>query len=82
MKSFLGALLLVAFAITYWKVVAVIVVVVVFIKAAPVVWRDVQTQRATTARRRAELIERADQQHRWASEGDPRGTFGEWTPAC
>lgn len=27
-------------------------------------------------RRRAEIVERADQQHRWVCEGDPRGTFG------
>lgn len=76
MKFFLGALLLVAFAVTYWQVTLAVVVVVLIIKVAPVAWREVQTGRATTARRRAELIARADQQDAWYLAGDPRGIYG------
>lgn len=33
--------------------------------------------RMAVARRNTELAERADQQHNWRMQGDPRGTYGE-----
>jgi hypothetical protein len=32
--------------------------------------------------RRAELMARAEIQHRWHLAGDPRGTYGRYTPAA
>ncbi|POX82193.1 hypothetical protein C3477_23865 [Mycobacterium kansasii] len=37
---------------------------------------------ALAAHRRAELLARAEIQHRWYLAGDPRGTYGRYTPAC
>jgi hypothetical protein len=43
-------------------------------------WHRVQAELA--AHRRAELLARAEIQHRWYLEGDPRGTYGRYTPAA
>ena len=38
---------------------------------------DRHTERIVTERRRlAGLVARADQQHNWVMQGDPRGTYG------
>jgi hypothetical protein len=81
MKGLLGLLLLIGFVVAYWQWVLAAVVVVLIIKAAPVAWREHQAARLAEARRRAELIARADQQHRWATEGDERGFYGLYPPA-
>ena len=31
--------------------------------------------------RRAEILVRAEQQHRWWMQGDPRGSYGDYPPA-
>lgn len=36
---------------------------------------------ALAAHRRAELLARAEIQHRWYMAGDPRGIYGRYTPA-
>lgn len=36
---------------------------------------------AVDTHRRAELLARAEIQHRWWLDGDPRGTYGRFTPA-
>jgi hypothetical protein len=41
-----------------------------------------RVQAARSAHRRAELLARADIQHRWVMAGDPRGTYGRYTPAA
>lgn len=46
-----------------------------FINAA---WRAAE---AAEAQRRAEICARADQQHQWAMEGEPRGLFGDYPSA-
>jgi hypothetical protein len=79
-KALIGALLMVAFVAAYWPWVLAVVVVVLIAKAAPVAWQEVQGERAVEERRRAELVARADEQHRWATAGDPRGTFGIYPP--
>jgi hypothetical protein len=46
------------------------------------VLRRHRNQAAITAHRRAEIIARAEIQHRWFLAGDPRGTYGRYTPAA
>jgi hypothetical protein len=38
-------------------------------------------RRAAECRRVAELVARADRQHNWVMQGDPRGTYGDEYPA-
>jgi hypothetical protein len=80
-KVLLGVLLLVAVVAMYWLLVLAAIVVVLIVRAAPVAWREWQDERAVSARRRAGLIARADEQHRWAMADDPRGVYGEYTSA-
>ncbi|HME16652.1 MAG TPA: hypothetical protein VKG83_14625 [Mycobacterium sp.] len=43
---------------------------------------DRHTERVDAERRRvAELVARADRQHNWVMQGDPRGTYGDEYPA-
>jgi hypothetical protein len=42
-------------------------------------WHRAQAELA--AHRRAELLARAEIQHRWWLDGDPRGTYGRFTPS-
>jgi nitrate/nitrite transporter NarK len=81
MKGIVGLLLLVGFVVVYWQWVLAVVVLVLIVRAAPAAWREVETERADEERRQAEVVARADEQHRWAVAGDPRGTFGEYAPA-
>lgn len=81
MKGILGVLLLLGIICLYWKWILAVVVVVWIVNLAR---RGYHTARAEAAEewvRRGQLVARADQQHAWASEGDPRGTFGEYRPA-
>jgi hypothetical protein len=39
-------------------------------------FREIEAQEDAEARRRAALIKRADQQHRWTLAGDDRGIYG------
>jgi hypothetical protein len=82
MKGLLGFLLLVGFLVAYWQWILAAIVVVLILRAAPVAWREWQEERSVLARRRAELIARADQQHRWAMAGDERGVYGLYPPAA
>lgn len=43
---------------------------------ARALWRIHRAAVAARAQRRAELLARADQQHQWVLDGDPRGTYG------
>jgi hypothetical protein len=81
MKVLLGVLLLVAFVAVYWQWVFAAIVVVLIVRAASVARREWQDERAVSARRRAGLIARVDEQHRWGMADDPRGVYGEYTPA-
>jgi hypothetical protein len=45
------------------------------------VWRGYRTRACVRAHERAELLARAEIQHRWYLAGDPRGTFGRYPPA-
>lgn len=44
-------------------------------------WRRRNRGVELRAHQRAELLARAELQHRWWLEGDPRGTYGRYTPA-
>ena len=44
-------------------------------------WQAYSTHAEARAHRRAELLARAEIQHRWYLAGDPRGTFGRYPPA-
>jgi hypothetical protein len=70
--------LLAGFVTTYWYWV---VVVVLIVKAAPVACWAHGAEREVSARRRAALAARADEQHVHVMEGDPRGVFGVYPPA-
>jgi hypothetical protein len=52
------------------------------VRAFPEAWEQHQQERLEKQQRVAEIGARADREHAWASEGDPRGMFGEYTPAC
>jgi hypothetical protein len=80
-KGLFGVLLLVGFVAVYWQWLLAAVVLVLIVRAAPVAWREVQDERAAEERRRAELVARADEQHRWAMAGDDRGVYGQYIPA-
>jgi hypothetical protein len=82
MKQLVGFLLLVGFVGLYWKWILAAIVVVLIVRAAPVAWREWQSERSVLARRRAELIARADRQHRWTMEDDERGFYGLYPPAA
>jgi hypothetical protein len=46
------------------------------------VWCAYRVGRSERLRRRAELVARAEIQHRWYLAGDPRGTYGRYPPAA
>ena len=81
MKQLVGVLLLVGFVMAYWLWVLAVVVLVLVSRAAPAARRDARAEQDQRRARAAALVARADQQHRWASEGDSRGTFGNYPPA-
>lgn len=81
MVKLFGFLLLVGVVLTYWQWIALAVVLVWLWKMAPRWWGAYQVTQAARRDRVAAIIARADQQHRWAMAGDPKGTFGEYLPA-
>lgn len=78
---FIGVVLIAAFVVN---------VAVVLVAAAAVYgmyWlvrnhgRKHRARRAAAEHGRAELLARAELQHRWFMDADPRGTYGRYTPA-
>jgi phage-related minor tail protein len=80
-RSFVGLLFLVGLVAVYWKWAVAIAVVVLIVKAAPVAWSHLKCNQAAERQRLRGLIARADQQHLWATSGDPRGVHGNYPPA-
>jgi hypothetical protein len=75
--QFVVLLVVVALVVKFWWLIAGIVGVIVAVH-----WgRRLADHRAARVeaecRRLAGLVDRADQQHVWVMQGDPRGTFGE-----
>jgi hypothetical protein len=58
-----------------WILAAFLVVAVAYCVLA--VWRELRIGAAAETARRDAIIARADQQHAWVIDGDPRGTYGE-----
>lgn len=82
MKSLLGFLVLVGLVVHYFWWIAGISLAV-WLAWGLLNASEERARRAGARREReAEIAARAEQQDRWAREGDPRGIFGEWTPAC
>lgn len=73
-----GVLLLIGIVVKFfWWIVLVVLLVL----AAHLVrdhLGDKRAGRAADARQKAAIAARADQQHRWALEGDLRGTYGQY----
>jgi hypothetical protein len=72
----LGSILVVGLIVVYWWAALALLIIYLVAKAAPVAYRELQSERATERQRLQGLIARADEQHWWASEGDPRGVYG------
>jgi hypothetical protein len=77
MALLLVALIVTALVVKFWWLIAA--VVSMFCAAH---WTRLAVDRhfarvAAERRRLAGLLERADRQHNWVMQGDPRGTFGE-----
>ena len=67
----------VGLVVKFWPVIvgAIGLIVAVYWSRRAV---DRHAERAEAERRRlAGLVNRADQQHNWVMQGDPRGTYGE-----
>lgn len=79
MIGLIGLLLLVGLVVAYWQWIVVAVVIAAVAGSAPAAYRGWQAERSAERAQLRELITRADQQHRWAISGDPRGTYGEGT---
>jgi type II secretory pathway pseudopilin PulG len=77
-----GVLLVVGFVLHYiwWIVAALAVSGLVWMVAKA--FREIEAQQMAEARRRAALIRRADQQHRWVLAGDESGIYGAYPPAA
>jgi Flp pilus assembly protein TadB len=81
MKALVCVLLVVGCVMVYWQYVLGVVVLVVGAWVVPFVVRQIHDEREATARRRADLVARADEQHAQVMQGDSRGVFGAYPPA-
>jgi hypothetical protein len=76
-KAFLGLLLLLGFVVVYWKLTLALLIFWAVVKAAPIAYREHQTERQDRRARAEGLSARADQQVRWWHAGDERAIYGE-----
>lgn len=60
---------------------SVVAVYLIYRVIGPAVNR-ISDARAVRAAEQREIAARADQQHNWAMQGDPRGVTGHYPPAC
>jgi hypothetical protein len=75
--QFIAVLIVAAlFVKLFWVLVAAIAAVWLGYRVGKE-WRRHQAGVAAEARRVDEIRARADQQHAWVMQGDPRGTYGE-----
>jgi nitrate/nitrite transporter NarK len=68
----------------FWYIVGITIAIVVVVKTVKWGRRAAALGAArieAEERRLAEIAARADQQHNWTMQGDPRGTFGEFPAA-
>jgi hypothetical protein len=76
MKAFLGLLLLLGFVCVYWKLTLALLLLWAVVKAAPIAYREHQTERLERRARAEGLRARADRQRVWWESGDPRWVTG------
>lgn len=74
-----AAILLATVAAVLWAVVVAAAVYGLFYGAWRL-WREYRAWAAARVHNRAELLARAEIQHRWYMDGDPRGTYGRFPP--
>jgi nitrate/nitrite transporter NarK len=79
--QFLVVLVVAALWVKYFWVFAAGVAVIWLGHRLVKAWRGHQDGAATEARCIDDVRARADQQHDWVMQGDPRGTFGEYPAA-
>lgn len=68
--SWFGLLMLIGLVIWLWKFFLLVAILTIIVVICVSVYR--KTQRDQEA-----ILQRADQQHQWVMEGDPRGTYGD-----
>jgi hypothetical protein len=76
----IGAALIVAALVLSASVVLGVAAVYGLYRGGTAVLRRHRVQVEMAAHRRAELLARAEIQHRWYLDGDPRGTYGRYAP--
>jgi hypothetical protein len=76
-KGFIGLLLLLGFVVVYWKLTLALLLLWAVVKAAPIAYRELQTERLERGARAEGLRARADRQRVWFESGDPRWVTGE-----
>lgn len=74
-------LLVVGFIGVHWKLIAAIAAGVLAVRWYRAWDAQRREQLAAAAAERAAIATRADRQHNQVLRGDPRGTYGEYTPA-
>jgi hypothetical protein len=77
-----AAVLVVGIAVQLLSWIAVAAVVYGLYRLGRRLLRQHRARAAAAAHRRAELLARAEIQHRWYLVGDPRGTYGRYLPAA
>jgi nitrate/nitrite transporter NarK len=84
--QFLAILIVAALFVKYFWLLVVAIAAAYLSYHVIKEWRlarvEAQAAAAAEAQRRDDIRARADQQHAWAMQGDPRGMFGEYPPAA
>lgn len=81
MKQLLATLLIVGVLVAYFWWIAAALILIIGCKLAASAVRATRTAAVERRAQHAALAARAEEQHRWALEGDPRGTYGIYEPA-
>jgi hypothetical protein len=77
----LGVAVLIIAAVTFFAALLTVAAICGVLYGGRLLWLKGRSTAAARAHRRAELLARADIQHRWYLAGDPRGTYGRYPPA-
>lgn len=79
MKHLLATLLVVGLLLAYWQLFLAAAVIVAIVKAAPIAWRELQSERADRKRDAEQTAWRADAEDAMYVRGDDeRGVYGRW----
>ena len=80
MGALFRVLILLGFLVTYWPVIAAVLVVAAAGWSALVVWMHHDAELERRRRVQAAIAARADQQNQWVLDGDERGIYGDYPP--